>query len=125
MEPEQDYLTCGECNHLFPLNDIVKFIQHKINRCNKENVDPFEEEYEGDEDDDESVASNSVISNRRTSISAPIAHARKANTPDKLSPRPPVSLSSNDDLETKSDHSTAKPQCQDASANTVTSGGSQ
>jgi len=123
LEPEQDYLTCGECQKDFLLSDIVKFIQHKINRCNKENVDPFDDNdlYEGDDDDDDSsVVSNSFISNRRTSISAPIAQ-RKANTPDKLSPRPPVSLTIGNDEEAKSDHSHGRPQCQDASANTVTS----
>lgn len=38
-EPEvtQDILTCGSCSKTFALSDIVKFIQHKVLQCNKEN----------------------------------------------------------------------------------------
>lgn len=38
-EPEvtQDILTCGSCRKTFALSDIVKFIQHKVLQCNKEN----------------------------------------------------------------------------------------
>lgn len=38
-EPEvtQDILTCGLCAKTFALSDIVKFIQHKVLQCNKEN----------------------------------------------------------------------------------------
>ena len=32
-----DTLTCGVCKKEFPLADIVKFIQHKVLTCNKEN----------------------------------------------------------------------------------------
>ncbi|XP_067638138.1 B-cell lymphoma/leukemia 11A isoform X2 [Eurosta solidaginis] len=33
----QDMLTCGSCQKTFALSDIVKFIQHKVLQCNKEN----------------------------------------------------------------------------------------
>jgi hypothetical protein len=34
---QQDVLTCGFCQKNFLLSDIVKFIQHKVLACNKEN----------------------------------------------------------------------------------------
>ncbi len=97
-EPEQDFITCGDCQHEFKLCDITKFIQHKVNGCNKENVDPFENSDSGeppDADREDAVAVG--ISNRRTSISAPIANR---STPelraggDKTSPRPSRDLPS-------------------------------
>lgn len=36
-EVTQDILTCGSCQKTFALSDIVKFIQHKVLQCNKEN----------------------------------------------------------------------------------------
>ncbi len=39
-EPEEmapDSLTCGVCRKEFPLGEIVRFIQHKVLSCNKEN----------------------------------------------------------------------------------------
>ena len=84
VEPEQDVLTCGNCQKDFLLSEITKFIQHKVSRCNKENVEPFDE-ISGDFD--ESISS--VISSRRTSISAPIANkATGGDAREKLSPRP-------------------------------------
>ena len=108
VEPEQDFLTCGDCQREFLLSDILKFIQHKVNRCNKENVDPYagDGEFEdGAEDQGQSAAvggntpGSGVINARRTSISAPIA---RRGTPEagreKLSPRPAGrSLSTGDD----------------------------
>jgi len=29
----QDLLTCGDCLEEFPLNDIVRFIRHKVAHC--------------------------------------------------------------------------------------------
>ena len=40
MEEEHDVLTCGRCQQEFPLYEINLFIQHKVSRCNKENVEP-------------------------------------------------------------------------------------
>lgn len=37
IEVTQDILTCGACQKTFTLSDIVKFIQHKVLQCNKEN----------------------------------------------------------------------------------------
>ncbi|XP_046886167.1 B-cell lymphoma/leukemia 11A-like [Hypomesus transpacificus] len=31
--PEQDLLTCGQCQSTFPLADILLFIEHKRKRC--------------------------------------------------------------------------------------------
>uniref|UniRef100_A0A087YMB4 BCL-11A-like CCHC zinc finger domain-containing protein n=1 Tax=Poecilia formosa TaxID=48698 RepID=A0A087YMB4_POEFO len=31
--PEQDLLTCGQCQATFPLADILLFIEHKRKRC--------------------------------------------------------------------------------------------
>ena len=36
-------MTCGECQKEFLLCDIVEFLQHKVNRCNKENEKPEKE----------------------------------------------------------------------------------
>lgn len=35
---ENDLLVCGDCQTRFPLHDIVQFIRHKKQCCNKENV---------------------------------------------------------------------------------------
>nr|XP_018904482.1 PREDICTED: B-cell lymphoma/leukemia 11A [Bemisia tabaci] len=66
----QDILTCGVCQKPFVLGDIVKFIQHKVHSCNKENFPGGHENHlppsgEGDADSLALVA-------RRPSISAPI-----------------------------------------------------
>ena len=83
----QDIITCGDCQQEFALSDILHYVQHKVNRCNKENEEPFEtrsEEYE-EPDGDQQAISSAVISNRRTSISAPIA---RKGSPDPHSSRP-------------------------------------
>lgn len=83
VEQENDLLVCGVCQTNFPLQDIIKFIRHKVTRCNKENVDVETSEFEdGEEPDPESLA----ISSKRTSISAPIT--RKEQMENRLSPRP-------------------------------------
>ena len=85
VEAEQDILTCGDCQREFILSDIVKFVQHKVNRCNcaKDKCQPFceDREFEDEEDNEDSLstptvgasASTPIISNKRPSISAPIA----------------------------------------------------
>lgn len=89
VEQENDLLVCGVCQTNFPLQDIIKFIRHKVTRCNKENVDVETSEFEdGEEPDPESLA----ISSKRTSISAPIT--RKEQIENRLSPRSPSSESS-------------------------------
>ncbi|XP_022242380.1 B-cell lymphoma/leukemia 11A-like isoform X1 [Limulus polyphemus] len=44
----QDTLVCGVCQKHFALSDILEFIQHKVENCNKENCLPFDE---GNDDD--------------------------------------------------------------------------
>lgn len=39
LEQENDLLVCGDCQTSFPLQDIVQFIKHKNQTCNKENQD--------------------------------------------------------------------------------------
>ena len=88
-QEQQDFITCGDCQHEFKLCDIVKFIQHKVNGCNKENVDPFENNDPGSDDSPpEGSEPVSLIGNRRTSISAPIANRGTPELRDKSSPRP-------------------------------------
>ncbi|CAG0913423.1 unnamed protein product [Notodromas monacha] len=93
--PTPDMLTCGVCSKEFVLEDIVKFIQHKVNSCNKENYVQCSERDEdadggsrksdgveadnGNADDAEPVSTDVV---RRTpSISAPLAGRRPRPTP--------------------------------------------
>ncbi len=108
--PHPDMLTCGACAKRFVLADIVKFIHHKVNSCNKENdvqcngrdgEGPSTEDkggaargrendngHENDEEepmgnDDEEVAEvNATDVVRRTpSISAPLAGRRPGSRP--------------------------------------------
>ena len=84
VEQENDLLTCGTCKADFPLQDIIKFIRHKVNKCDKENVDlDNPDPDEGNQSDSESL---SLGSNLKTSISAPIS--KKDLIDNKLSSRP-------------------------------------
>ena len=60
----------------FLLGDIVKFIQHKVKRCNKENREPLapqDDGYHDQDGEDATVGENKAVINVRTpSISAPI-----------------------------------------------------
>ncbi|XP_045183835.2 B-cell lymphoma/leukemia 11A-like [Mercenaria mercenaria] len=69
VEQENDLLVCGECRTNFPLREITKFIRHKVNKCNKENVENDNDAFDGNCDSDDG---NNVISSKRTPISAPI-----------------------------------------------------
>lgn len=82
MEQENDLLVCGECQTSFPLRDILKFIKHKINKCNKDDGDA--DTPENDDEDQETADICSSISLKRTSISAPIS--RKESLETRLSP---------------------------------------
>ena len=95
-QEQQDFITCGDCQHEFKLCDIVKFIQHKVNGCNKENVDPFENNDPGADSSSphDGTEPVSLIGNRRTSISAPIANRGTPELRDKSSPRPSRELPS-------------------------------
>lgn len=89
-----DILTCGTCQKTFALAEIVKFIQHKVLQCNKENygqcytqgklkqmILSLIEAYNGgtlsgtsgDRESDDDGRPLSLANSRRPSISAPIS----------------------------------------------------
>ncbi|KDR23016.1 B-cell lymphoma/leukemia 11B, partial [Zootermopsis nevadensis] len=91
----QDILTCGVCQKPFALADIVKFIQHKVLACNKENYSlgfsggDHRDANNTDSDDGDGGSGGGgsgssslpvplgVVNSRRPSISAPI-NSKKA-----------------------------------------------
>lgn len=92
----QDILTCGSCQKPFALSDIVRFIQHKIVSCNKENMNcyPGNNPLERDSSDDNGPPL-SVVNSRRPSISAPMNTKKgpgstRVHTPPPASPRLPA-----------------------------------
>uniref|UniRef100_A0A182PI45 BCL-11A-like CCHC zinc finger domain-containing protein n=1 Tax=Anopheles epiroticus TaxID=199890 RepID=A0A182PI45_9DIPT len=69
----QDILTCGSCQKTFALSDIVRFIQHKVFQCNKENYGQcFTQAGGTDRDSDDGrrllLANTSSIATRRASM---------------------------------------------------------
>jgi hypothetical protein len=82
---DSDVLICGECQTEFALNDIVRFIKHKVKHLNKENCQPYDSDDNLENDED---TENMLISNRRPSISAPMARKGTPELRDKMSPRP-------------------------------------
>ena len=112
VESAQDTITCGRCRKRFRLSDIVDFIDHKTDaQCRaKDPADPFDDnDLDGGSDDDAANddAVSSVISSRRTSISAPIA-VKGEPIVSKLSPRPLLSSSASQDDVDATTHSTTK-----------------
>ena len=110
VESTQDTITCGRCRRRFRLSDIVDFIDHKTDaQCRaKDPADPFDDnDLDGGSDDDTANddAVSSVISSRRTSISAPIA-VKGEPIVSKLSPRPLLSSSASQDDVDATTHST-------------------
>ncbi|CAG9865481.1 unnamed protein product [Phyllotreta striolata] len=93
-DPHQDILTCGVCKKPFALSDIVRFIQHKITSCNKENFGQCYGNSEKDRDEDDGNLPLSTINTKRPSISAPISGKKSAgsrvHTPPPASPRLPA-----------------------------------
>uniref|UniRef100_T1IQN4 C2H2-type domain-containing protein n=1 Tax=Strigamia maritima TaxID=126957 RepID=T1IQN4_STRMM len=93
-EPEvvQDILTCGVCQKDFALSDIVKFIQHKVHNCNKENYFLYDDrEYESENESGGSSGGGTtvpIVNSRRPSISAPISGKK-----EKAPPPPPTPTS--------------------------------
>ncbi|KAL7035711.1 hypothetical protein ACKWTF_008519 [Chironomus riparius] len=72
-QPSHDILTCGSCQKTFALAEIVKFIQHKVLQCNKENYGQcYTQGATGDRDSDDGRPL-SLANSRRPSISAPIS----------------------------------------------------
>lgn len=109
VTPSQpDILTCGVCQKPFALGDIIKFIQHKMAACNKENyLAPFGDgdavrHHDGSESDDQNGLPLGVVNARRPSISAPI-NSKKSLVPSSTSSAvrilctPPSSLLDSDD----------------------------
>lgn len=100
-EPEEmapDSLTCGVCRKEFPLGEIVRFIQHKVLSCNKENYrvmcarsgrgggpdgdgHPLQIDGGGSSGSGGSASSTAgAVCSRRPSISAPINSRRLTPT---------------------------------------------
>lgn len=75
MQQDTDVLTCGACQKAFALCDIVKFIQHKVLACNKENYGCNE----GIANNGESGDSDGEVGvmTRRPSISAPMKRSEE------------------------------------------------
>ncbi|XP_018572513.1 B-cell lymphoma/leukemia 11A isoform X2 [Anoplophora glabripennis] len=93
-DPHQDILTCGVCQKSFALSDIVRFIQHKVTACNKENFAQCYPNNDRERDNDDGTLPLSTINTRRPSISAPISGKKSAgsrvHTPPPASPRLPA-----------------------------------
>ncbi|XP_022913314.2 B-cell lymphoma/leukemia 11A isoform X1 [Onthophagus taurus] len=90
-----DILTCGVCQKPFALSDIVRFIQHKVASCNKENFGHCYSTSERDRDNEDGALPLSTINTRRPSISAPISGKKagsstRVHTPPPASPRLPA-----------------------------------
>ncbi|CAH1124184.1 unnamed protein product [Ceutorhynchus assimilis] len=94
-DPHQDILTCGVCQKPFALSDIVRFIQHKIQTCNKENFGQCYVNPDRERDNDDGSLPLGTINTRRPSISAPISSKKntggsRVHTPPPASPRLPA-----------------------------------
>lgn len=103
VEQENDLLVCGECQTSFPLHDILKFIRHKVNKCNQKITDALDtpEFEDGHQSDPEQHCGN--ISSKRTSISAPIS--LKESIENNKSPRSSIdSLGSLKDVRIKEEN---------------------
>ncbi|XP_054713471.1 B-cell lymphoma/leukemia 11A-like [Uloborus diversus] len=76
----QDTLTCGSCQKVFVLSEIVKFIQHKVHSCNKENFilleDGSNKPPDFDSDRDDPIPGGPQMLSKAPSISAPICNRK-------------------------------------------------
>ena len=133
-----DTLTCGVCRKEFALADIVKFIQHKVLTCNKENYRCATENggdstASGESDVDATTgpgtgANSTPISRTTTPQQQPRRHSISTVTPGKSSPTP----DNNNDVKfeelttsstTAADSSRKKKvELVDAESNTIVSG---
>lgn len=87
----QDILTCGACQKPFALGDIVRFIQHKITTCNKENNCYPHATDRNDNDANEGAYPLAAINSRRPSISAPISGKKASSSGTRVHTPPPAS----------------------------------
>nr|XP_014091896.1 uncharacterized protein LOC106618618 isoform X1 [Bactrocera oleae] len=84
----QDMLTCGSCQKTFALSDIVKFIQHKVLQCNKENYGQCSTQASSTDRDTDDGRPLSLV-NRRPSISAPIISRKTSRSGSRIHTPPP------------------------------------
>uniref|UniRef100_A0A0K8U2T6 BCL-11A-like CCHC zinc finger domain-containing protein n=1 Tax=Bactrocera latifrons TaxID=174628 RepID=A0A0K8U2T6_BACLA len=84
----QDMLTCGSCQKTFALSDIVKFIQHKVLQCNKENYGQCSTQAPSTDRDTDDGRPLSLV-NRRPSISAPIISRKTSGSGSRIHTPPP------------------------------------
>ncbi|XP_065362918.1 B-cell lymphoma/leukemia 11B isoform X2 [Calliphora vicina] len=82
----QDMLTCGTCQKVFALCDIVKFIQHKVLQCNKENYGQCSTQGPSNDRADTEDGRPLSLANRRPSLSAP---TRKPSGGSRIHTPPP------------------------------------
>lgn len=89
----QDILTCGVCQKPFALSDIVRFIQHKVASCNKENFASGHcfQGADRERDNDDGALPLSTINTRRPSISAPISGKKASGSSTRVHTPPPAS----------------------------------
>lgn len=88
----QDILTCGSCQKHFALSEIVRFIQHKIQQCNKENYGQCMTQGPLNDRDGGDDGRPLSLSNRRPSISAPIANRKPSGSRIHTPPPSPADL---------------------------------
>ncbi|XP_073835660.1 BCL11 transcription factor chronophage [Musca autumnalis] len=84
----QDILTCGACQKAFALSDIVKFIQHKVLQCNKENYGQCSNQGPSNDRADTEDGRPLGVVNRRPSVSANI-NVRKTSAGSRIHTPPP------------------------------------
>ena len=130
-----DTLTCGVCRKEFALADIVKFIQHKVLTCNKENYRCATEnggdgttssESDVDATNVGTGANSTPISRTTTPQHQPRRHSISTVTPGKASPSSDNNNLSTDvkceDLSASELHRKKKVELVDAESNTVSTG---
>ena len=81
-----DTLTCGVCRKEFALADIVKFIQHKVLTCNKENYNADKKKVaENGQNESDLSASSEAASSTATSATTTLTTSMSSNTSDTTS----------------------------------------
>lgn len=126
-----DTLTCGVCRKEFALADIVKFIQHKVLTCNKENYESSKKVGAENGEATMEEASATEASNTTTTsitstanLSSPVTTTTTLTRRHSISTLPEVKnlvaqASQGDNNNVKTER---KVECVDAEANTVNSG---